>query len=71
MRAVVEQTQQLSAAQATTGMRELYANIAGQTLRMSLHPVELGSLEITVSRRGKRLEVTVSPELAGTGRLLA
>jgi Flagellar hook-length control protein FliK len=70
VRAVVEQSQQISAAQATTGMREMYANIAGQTLRMSLHPVELGSLDITVSKRGKRLEVTVSAELAGTGQLL-
>lgn len=41
-----------------------------QTVRLSLQPVELGAVDITVSRRGKRLEVLIVPELEATGRML-
>ena len=70
VRTVIEQTQQKQAAQSVSDTQQFTANVTGRTLRMSLHPLELGSVEITVSKRGKRLEVTVSPELAATGKLL-
>ncbi len=42
----------------------------GQSVRMTLHPAELGAVEITVSRRGKRLEVLIVPEAEATSRIL-
>jgi Flagellar hook-length control protein FliK len=70
VRAVVDQNETLAASRATIGMQELHANVTGKILRMNLHPAELGSLEIAVSKRGRRLEVSVSPELSATGSLL-
>jgi Flagellar hook-length control protein FliK len=70
VRAVVDQNETLAASRAIVGMQELHANLTGKTLRMNLHPAELGSLEIAVSKRGRRLEVTVIPELSATGSLL-
>ena len=70
IRAILEKTQHPGDVRKFTNSPELRVNPTSQALRMSLHPLELGSLEISVSKRGKRLEVTVVPELAATARLL-
>jgi Flagellar hook-length control protein FliK len=69
-RAVIEHTEFLPDAQSLTHPADPQVNMTGQTLRMSLYPTELGSVEISVSKRGKRLQVTIVPELEGTGKLL-
>ncbi len=46
------------------------AKPSGQTLRLSLRPVELGNVDISISKRGRRLEVTFRPEREETVRLL-
>ena len=70
VRAIVEQAQQPLVARTIINTQELNSNLIGNTVRMNLHPEELGGLQIAVSKRGKRLEVNVSSEIAGTGKLL-
>lgn len=63
VRAVVEETQKLSDPRMISNTLAVQGNANGQALRMSLHPVELGSVDITISKRGRRLEVTISPQI--------
>lgn len=69
-RAIVEQSAELAAVKVLTTERHAHAGLTGQTLRLSLHPSELGSVDVSVSKRGKRLQVTIVPDLESTGRLL-
>jgi hypothetical protein len=41
-----------------------------QSLRLNLHPVELGSVDVSIARRGNILRVTLIPALDDTRRLL-
>lgn len=70
VRAVVQQSAELSQTNSVTIERQTHAGLTGQTLRLSLHPTELGCVQVSVSKRGKRLQVTIVPELESTGRLL-
>jgi flagellar hook-length control protein FliK len=42
----------------------------GQTLRINLHPLELGSVDVSIASRGQVLRVTLIPALDDTRRLL-
>jgi hypothetical protein len=42
----------------------------GQAVRLHLHPVELGAVEITISKRGKRLDVSIAADKEATNQLL-
>lgn len=68
VRAVVEQTPQ--SANVSSAAFAVESRVSGQMLRLSLHPVELGAVGITIFRRGRRLEVKIVPELESTGKVL-
>jgi hypothetical protein len=70
VRAVVTQSVALSAAPNLGNTLNAHAGLTGQTLRLSLHPAELGGVEVSVSKRGKRLQVTIVAVVESTGRLL-
>jgi flagellar hook-length control protein FliK len=70
VRAVVTQSVALSAAPNLGNTLNAHAGLTGQTLRLSLHPAELGGVEVSVSKRGKRLQVTIVADVESTGRLL-
>lgn len=70
VRAVAEHSDALSVARPSSSELLRRVSQTGQTLRLSLHPSELGCVEVSVSRRGKRLQVTIKPELESTARVL-
>jgi hypothetical protein len=70
VRAVLQQSAELSGSHLLAAERQSHAGLTGQTLRLSLHPAELGNVQISVSKRGNRLQVTIVPDLESTGRLL-
>lgn len=70
VRFVFEKSAELFGTTPITHERDTHATLTGKTLRLSLHPAELGSVEVSVSRRGKRLEVTIASDLESTARLL-
>jgi hypothetical protein len=68
VRTVVEQAPQT--ANVSSAAFAVESRVTGQMLRLSLHPVELGAVDITILRRGRRLEVKIVPELESTGKVL-
>jgi Flagellar hook-length control protein FliK len=48
----------------------LQAAATTRALRLNLHPAELGLVDVTISKRGRRLDVVIVPELESTGKLL-
>jgi Flagellar hook-length control protein FliK len=47
-----------------------FERAAPQTLRLNLHPMELGAVDISVSRRGKSLQITLTPATRETRQIL-
>jgi flagellar hook-length control protein FliK len=70
VRAVVEESQKLSDPRIVSNTLAVQGNGNSQALRLSLHPAELGSVDITISKRGRRLEVTISPQMESTSAIL-
>lgn len=70
VRLVVEQSAALSGTNLFTSERYSHAELNGKTLRLSLHPAELGGVEVSISKRGTRLQVKICPDLESTGHLL-
>jgi hypothetical protein len=68
---IVQAVAERQVALATSSALQKHAGLTGQSLRLSLHPSELGAVDVTIVKRGKRLHVTLSPERESAGRVLA
>jgi Flagellar hook-length control protein FliK len=68
--AVVQEVRALVRAPRSEDMNPIFSGTSHHTLRLNLNPVELGSVDISVSKRGKSLHVTLTPASRETRQIL-
>lgn len=68
--AVVQDVRALVRAARSEDMHLTFTGTSHHTLRLNLNPVELGSVDISVSKRGKSLHVILTPASSETRQIL-
>ncbi len=69
-RHVADQMVQLVEVRSDIDPSLIHNTVTSRALRLNLHPAELGLVDVTISKRGTRLEVVIVPELESTSEIL-